>query len=269
MPPALALKVGRGCATLHDGKMVGVRTSRIECDELWSYIARKQARVKRSDPDAPVAGDAYTFVALSSSTRAIIAYHTGKRTTDNTDLFIQDLRGRVLGAPEISTDGLHFYRPAIRDAFAGRAAHGIVNKTYSVTHLAVKEASRRYSPAQVIAVEYDVASGVPADISRSLVERSHLTLRQSCKRFSRLGLGFSKKIEPHAAAVSLYVMHYNFVRVHESLRTTPAVALGIADRVWTLGDLLDAALATQPINPIDTPAKRRSRFKVIQGDLFE
>jgi IS1 family transposase len=266
---ALALKIGRGCAALHDGKMVGVRTSRVECDELWSFIGRKQARVNRTDPDRDVAGDAYTYVALSSSTRAIVAYHTGKRTTDNTDQFIQDLRARVIGAPEISTDGLHHYRPAIRDAFGKGVAHGIINKTYSVTHLAVKEASRRYSPAQVIAVEYDVASGVPSDISTSLVERSHLTLRQSCKRFARLGLGFSKKIEQHAAAISLYVMHYNFVRTHESLRTTPAVALGVADRVWTLADLLDAALATQPINPIDTPAKRRSRFKVIQGDLFD
>jgi len=266
---ALALKIGRGCAALHDGKMVGVRTSRIECDELWSYIGRKQANVKRSDPDRDVAGDAYTFIGLSSSTRAIVAYHTGKRTSDNTDQFIQDLRGRCIGAPEISTDGLHFYRPAIRDAWVGRAAHGVITKTYSVTHLNVKEASRRYSPAQVIAVEYETVNGVPANISTSLVERSHLTLRQSCKRFSRLGLGFSKRIEQHAAAVALYVMHYNFVRLHESLRTTPAVALGVADRVWTLGDLLDAALATQPIKPEDTPAKRRARFKVIQGDLFD
>lgn len=178
---AVALKAGRGCAALHDRRMVGVRTSRIECDELWSFIGRKQARVKRNDPDAAVAGDAYTFVALSSTTRAIVAYHTGKRTSENTDLFIQDLRGRVLGAPKISTDGLHYYRPAIRDTFVGRAAHGVVRTTYSVTHLAVKEAARRYSPAQVIAVEYDVANGVPADISTSLVERSHLTLRQSCK----------------------------------------------------------------------------------------
>jgi hypothetical protein len=110
---------------------------------------------------------------------------------------------------------------------------------------------------------------VPSDISTSLGERSHLTLRQSCKRFSRLGLGFSERIEQHAAAVALYVMHYNFVRTHESLRTTPAVVIGVADRVWTVADLLDAALATQPINPIDTPAKCRARFRVIQGDLFE
>src|SRR4051812_27562088 len=109
----------------------------------------------------------------------------------------------------------------------------------------------------------------PAQISTSYVERSNLTLRMSSKRFSRLSNGFSKKLEPHCAAVSLYVAHYNLCRVHESLKCTPAVALGIADRVWTIGDLLDAAMATQPITPTETPAKRRSRFRVIQGDLFE
>jgi hypothetical protein len=132
----------------------------------------------------------------------------------------------------------------------------------------VKDAARRYSPAEVISVERDVVSGVPAHISTSYVERSNLTLRMSSKRFSRLSNGFSKKLEPHCAAVSLYVAYYNLCRIHESLRSTPAMALGIADRVWTVGDLLDAALATQPIAPTDTPAKRRSRFRVIQGDLF-
>jgi hypothetical protein len=107
--------------------------------------------------------------------------------------------------------------------------------------------------------------GVPAQISTSYVERSHLTLRMSNKRFSRLGNGFSKKLEHHAASVSLYVAHYNLCRVQESLRCTPAMALGIADRVWTVGDLLDAALATQPINPVVTAPNRRKRFRVIEG----
>lgn len=262
---ALALRVGCGCAELHDRMMVGVRTSRLECDELWSFIQRKQARVRGTDPDASIAGDTYTFVAISASTRAIVAYRTGKRTSTTTDDFIQDLRQRVIGSPEISTDGLRFYQPAIRDAFGSRIAYGQINKTYSVTHLAVTEASRRYSPAQVVAVTRDVVSGVPAQISTAYVERSHLTLRQSCKRFSRLGLGFSKKIEAHCAAVSLHVAHYNLCRVHEALRTTPAVALGVADRIWTISDLIDAALATQPIEPATTAPDRRRRFRVIEG----
>ena len=167
--------------------------------------------------------------------------------------------------PEISTDGYRPYLNAIRDAFGNRVAHGVIQKTYSVTHLAVKEASRRYSPAQVVAVSRDVVSGIPAQISTSYVERSNLTLRMTSKRFARLSNGFSKKLEPHCAALSLYVAHYNLCRVHESLRSTPAMALGIAERVWTIGDLVDAAIATQPIDPVVTAPDRRKRFKVIDG----
>ena len=127
--------------------MVGLRVHRIECDELWAYVGHKRNPQDRKPSLSPVKGDQYTYVALASSTRAIIAYRTGKRTTENTDDFIQDLRQRVIGLPEISTDGLHPYKNAIRDAFGSRVAHGVVQKTYSVTHLNVNEASRRYSPA--------------------------------------------------------------------------------------------------------------------------
>ena len=261
----LALRVGRGCAELHDRMMVGIRTSRLELDELYSFVAKKQARVNKDELAAAAVGDQYTYVALSASHRAIISYFTGKRDSGNTHAFIADLRERVIGLPEISTDGFLPYRNAIRTEFGNRIAHGTINKTYSVTHLAVKEASRRYSPAQVIAVARDVVSGVPAEISTSYVERSHLTLRQSCKRFARLGNGFSKKLEQHCAVVSLYVAHYNLCRKHESLLTTPAMAIGVADRVWSVGDLLDAALATQPIAPVTTAPERRRTFRVIEG----
>ncbi len=266
---ALALKVGRGCATLHDGKMVGVRTSRLELDELWAFVKRKRRQHQKPGADGPVTGDHYTFIALASSSRAIVSYLTGKRTSENTDQFVQDIRERVIGSPEISTDGFHPYKNAIRDAFAGRAAHGIINKTYSVTHLAVKEAARRYSPAAVIAVAREVESGVPVEISTSYAERQNLTIRMGCRRFTRLTNGFSKKLEAHLAAVALHVAYYNLCRVHESLRTTPAVALGVADRVWTLGDLVDAALATQPITPVTTAPDRRKRFTVIEGGRGE
>lgn len=262
---ALALKVGRGSAELHDRMMVGVRASRLELDELWAFVGKKQKNTRQHETEK---GDQYTFVALASSAKAIISYRTGKRDSANTDDFVQDLRQRVIGAPEISTDGFGPYRNAIRDAFGGRAAHGVVQKTYSVTDLR-KDAAHRYSPAAVVAVAYDVVSGVPAQISTSYVERSNLSLRMSCRRFTRLTNGFSKRLEQHAMAVSLYVAHYNLCRVHEAIRTTPAVALGITDRVWTIGDLLDAALATQPITPTETPTQRRRKFRVIQGDLFE
>lgn len=260
---ALALKMGRGCAELHDRMMVGLHVNRLELDELWSYVGKKQKNVTRKD--VAVTGDQYTYVALAASTRAIVSYRTGKRDSDNTAEFVHDLRERVIGYPEISTDGFHPYKNAIRDAFAGRASHGVIVKTYSVTNLAVKDAARRYSPAQVVAVAREVESGIPEHISTSYVERSNLTLRMSSKRFSRLSNGFSKKLEPHCAAISLYVAHYNLCRVHEALRATPGMALGIAARVWTIGDLLDAALATQPTNPIVTAPDRRKRFTVIEG----
>lgn len=192
---------------------------------------------------------------------AINLPRTGKRDSETTDNFVQDLRQRVIGAPEISTDGFLPYQNAIRDAFNGKAHHGVVVKTYSVTNLAVKDAARRYSPAEVVAVSRDVVSGFPVKISTSYVERQNLSLRMGQRRFTRLTNAFSKKLANHAAAVSLYVAHYNLCRVHEALRTTPGVALGIADRVWTIGDLLDATLALEPNRPIRT----KRNFTVITG----
>lgn len=261
----LALRVGRGCAELHDRMMVGLHVQRIECDELWAYVGHKRNPQKGPAKPSPVKGDQYTYIALAASTRAIIGYRTGKRTTETTDDFIQDLRQRVIGLPEISTDGLHYYKNAIRDAFGNRVAHGVINKTYSVTHLAVTEASRRYSPAQVVAVARDVVSGVPAEISTSYVERQNLTIRMASKRFARLSNGFSKKIDCHLAAVSLHVAFYNLCRVHEALRSTPAMALGVSVRVWTIGDLIDAALATQPIKPETSAPDQRKPFTVVEG----
>ena len=185
--------------------------------------------------------------------------------SENTDQFIRDLRERVIGQPEISTDGFTPYLPAIRDAFGLNAVHGQIVKTFSVTHLTVNEASRRYSPAAVIAVSRDVVSGMPDQISTSYVERGNLSIRMGSRRFTRLTNAFSKKLENHAAAVALYVAHYNFCRVHETLRTTPAMALGITDHMWSIGELIDAALTAVPPKPTPTAPDRRRRFRVIEG----
>jgi hypothetical protein len=140
----LALRVGRGCAELHDRMMVGVRTCRLEIDELWSYVGKKQRRVRPGEGAG--VGDQYTFVGLAASARAIVSYWTGKRDSANTEHFIEDLRGRVIGGPEISSDGFRSYQPAIRTSFGRDVSYGQINKTYSVTNLAVKDAARRYSP---------------------------------------------------------------------------------------------------------------------------
>jgi IS1 family transposase len=258
----LALDIGNACAALHDGLMVGVRVARLELDECWSFVGKKQKRVRRHEAFAK--GDQYLFVGMAGTQKAIISYRVGKRDSENTDLFIRDLRERVIGAPEISTDGFPSYALAIRHAFAGAASHGTIVKTLSVTDLR-KDAAHRYSPAAVVAVSREVLSGLPEQISTSFIEREHLSLRMSSRRFTRLTNGFSKKLDNHVAAVSLYVMHYNFCRVHETLRATPAMALNMTDRPWSIGDLLDAAMRHVPPQPTVTAPDRRRQLRVIEG----
>jgi IS1 family transposase len=258
----LALRAGRACAELHDRMMVGLRVGRIECDELWAYVGKKQKRVRRTENPFAV-GDQYTFIALGSTTKAILAYRTGKRDGTTTDEFVQDLRQRVLGSPEFSTDGYRPYQLSIRDAFRN-SAHGVIVKTVAVVDLR-KDAAHRYSPSEVVAVAREAVRGVPAEISTSYIERQNLSVRMASRRFTRLTNGFSKRLVNHCAAVSLYVAHYNLCRVHETLRTTPAVVLGITDHVWSIGELLDAMLAIDPPAPTETAPDRRRRFQVIEG----
>ena len=232
-------------------------------------VRRQKAEAREASRGLSPKANQYVYVALAGTQKAIISYRIGKRDVANTDDFIQDLRGRVLGSPEISTDGYHPYRVSIRDAFRN-SAHGVIVKTVAVTDLR-PAASHRYSPAQVVAVAREAAQGLPAEISTSFVERSNLTLRMESRRFTRLTNGFSKKIECHAAAVSLYVAHYNWCRVHESLtprakdQTTPAMAIGITDHIWSIGELIDAALTAAPPKPTPTAPDRRRQFEVIQG----
>ncbi len=163
----LALQVGKGCAELHDRRMVGVRVNRIELDEVWSFVGKKQKRVRPHEAFAK--GDQYTYIALAGTQKAIISYRVGKRDGHNTDEFVQDLRQRVLGAPEISTDGYHPYKLSVRDAFRN-SAHGVIVKTVSIVDLR-KDAAHRYSPAEVVAVSREAVAGVPMEISTSFVER--------------------------------------------------------------------------------------------------
>src|SRR3984893_1680816 len=222
----LGLRVGRGCAELHDRLMVGIRVNRLELDEAWSFVGKKQKSVLRHE--IPVKGDQYVFIGMAGTQKAIIGWRVGKRDSNTTLEFLHDLRGRVIGQPEISTDGFLPYRNSIRDTFGDSASHGVIVKTYSVTHL-VKEAQGRYSPAAVVKVEREVVSGDPDQyVSTSYVERQNLSLRMGSRRFTRLTNGFSKKPDNHVAAVALYVAHYNLCRTHEALRTTPAKALGVA-----------------------------------------
>ena len=187
-----------------------------------------------------------------------MSYRIGQRTSDNTYAIITDLRERVIGAPEISTDGLVWYEPAIRHSFGQRVAYGQIVKAYAGEP--ALDAARRYSPGVVVSVDRRVVSGTPTHISTSYIERSNLTIRMASRRFTRLTNGFSKKLENHAAAFALFVAHYNFARVHESTKVTPAMALGVTDHPWTIGELLDTALHYEPTKP-----SVYGRFRVIDG----
>jgi IS1 family transposase len=277
---ALGARVGIGCAKVHSRLMCDLNVSRLEFDEIWQYVGKKRKAVKATDP--ATVGDQYTYIALAGSAKAIVSYYTGKRTNDATLAFARDVRARVLGAPEISTDGLNSYPWAIERAFKDDCSHGVIVKTYAAAGGSGDDAARRYSPGDVVAVEVKRVVGNPREVSTSYVERQNLTLRMQQRRFTRLTNGFSKKFEHHVAAVALYAAHYNFCRVHEALRITPAMQLGVTDHVWSIGELIDAALdgelpegtTTQnPMNldPSDAIQSTRhhgqfkGRFTVIKG----
>jgi IS1 family transposase len=256
---SLGVSVGQGCAALHNRLMRDLNVSRIELDEAWSFVAKKQARL--TPDDGTDKGDQYVFLAIAGAAKAILSYRVGKRNQEHTSAFVADLRARVLGAPEISSDGWNCYPGAIDDAFGIDVNYGQIEKHYGV-QAAVVEAARRYSPAQVVGVSKRRVVGHPRHISTSYVERQNLTLRMQQKRFARLSSGFSKKLENHEAAVALYAAHYNLCRVHETLRVTPAMQLGVTDHIWSIGELVDAALS----DDAPTPAGREiGPFRVIEG----
>lgn len=168
-------------------------------------------------------------------------------------------RARVLGAPVVSSDGFQPYADAVCNAFAPRLHYGQIIKTCREEPRL--EAARRYSPGVVAGVNRQVVCGQPAVICTSHVERANLSVRMASRRLTRLSNGFSKKIANHAAAVSLYVAHYNFCRVHETIRTTPALALGVTDHVWSIAHLIKAALD----GVVEPEGRRAGRFRVIEG----
>lgn len=235
----LGVRVGEGCAELHDEMMRFVQVNRLELDELWSYVGKKQRRVKQTDPAD--LGDQYVFIGIDATRKAIISYRVGKRDGENTNAFLADLRSRIVNRPEISSDGFRPYLEAVERAFGADCAYGQIIKQYDGEPAI--DTARRYSPGVVVGVERRWVIGAQRKICTSYVERGNLSVRIASRRFTRLTNGFSKKLANHVAAVSLYVTHFNLCRVHESLRITPAMAMGITDHIWTIGELVDAALA--------------------------
>jgi IS1 family transposase len=242
------LRMGQGCDWLHNAFVRDLDIVELELDEQWSYIAKKQAHVNDNDPVE--FGDCYTYIALARTKKLIVSYRVGKRDEADTKAFVADLRARLITIPMLSTDGWQSYQTAVGQSFGGNVDHAVIQKNY-------KRGSGRgrrdgefdkYAPADVDFITKYVAHGAPNldRASTSYVERVNLTNRMHIRRFLRRGNAFSKKIDHHRAAVSLHVAWYNFCRVHESLRVTPAMEAGITDHVWSVQELVERALAAEP-----------------------
>lgn len=251
----LGVRVGAGCARLHDGMMRDLQVALIQMDEQWAFIQKKQKRVKPDD--APEAGDCYLWLALDSTSKAVLSYVVGKRGMQEAVALVSDLRARVLNRPQITADGFGAYVPAMDLAFGPDGADfAQLVKVYAA--VPGNDAAHRYSPGEVIASETRIVSGDPdpENISTSHIERFNLTTRMQMRRFTRLTSGFSRKLSHHHAAISLHLAWYNLCRVHETLRTTPAMALRVTDHIWTIAELVEAALNAPAPSPLLPPGQQ-------------
>lgn len=240
----LLVRVGRSCERLLDEEIRHVRCNQLELDEVWSFVGKKRNHVRQSDNPERV-GDFWTWVAIDPDSKLVPSHHVGKRTMWDAQDFVRDLRSRVEGRVQLNTDKLLAYRSAILGEFSEKDGEGRWARPdwgSIVKHYRVEPASfGRYSPPRCVGVSRTAESGDPDPerISTSHVERSHLTMRMSIRRLTRLTNGFSKKVENLRAAVALHFAHYNFVRVHQTLKTTPALAAGVAARRFTISDLVE------------------------------
>ncbi len=231
----LLVLAGEKCERIMADKIRNVQVRDVEADELWSFIGKKEKRVRPEDDQN--LGDCYTFVAIERHSKLVLNIAMGKRNQHTTDIFIEGLRHATAHSRfQITTDGFKPYRSAITTTLHDRCDFAQLIKVYG----APSDGEARYSPAEVQSVEVVPVMGRPDPerICTSIVERSNLSTRMSVRRFTRLTNAFSKKWENHWAAVAVWFAFYNFCRVHKSLRVTPAMAAGIADHVWDIGELL-------------------------------
>lgn len=235
--------IGQKIEALHDRLAVNISVESLQIDELWARVGVSQRRTTDLDLER---GDQYTFLAVAAKEKFIVSYHTGKRTLDNTDIFIGDVHKRIKGRVQITTDSFHPYKYIVRKHFWKLLDFATMQKIYGADHNIGLGENRRYTPARCKSIRKHVRCGVPkADlINTSYVERANLTVRHFTKRFSRLGLGYSRKLANHRHAISLFVACYNFCKVHSTLGTTPANALKITSEPWSIERLIEEATAT-------------------------
>jgi IS1 family transposase len=233
----LLVELGACCTRFMDGVMRNLPCQRIQADEIWSFVGAKQKNVRPHHfADGGYAGDVWTWTAIDADTKLVPCWMVGERDANAARDFIEDLAGRLANRIQLTTDGLKVYLNAVDRAFGGEIDYAQLVKVYGID----PEGEKRYSPAICTSCESHPVSGAPdpKHINTSYVERQNLSMRMSMRRFTRLTNAFSKKIENHAAAVALYFTWYNFGRVHQTLKTTPAVKAGVADHVWTVEEIV-------------------------------
>jgi IS1 family transposase len=223
----------------HDRYVRGIASHRVQCDEIWSFAGCKQKNVAKAKRKDLAYGDVWTWVAMDADTKVAISYLIGGRDAEYAMALMDDLRGRVTARLQLTTDGHSPYLQAVEEAFGGDIDYAMLVKLYG-TPPAEPEAARRYSPSDCIGTRKRAVTGNPdpRHVSTSYVEHQNLTMRMAIRRFARLTNAFSKKIENHAHSVAIHFMHYNFVRIHQSLRVTPAMAAGVTIKLWSLMDLV-------------------------------
>jgi IS1 family transposase len=231
----LLVDTATACSAYHDRYVRGLHAQRIQCDEIWSFCYAKQQHLASAKTPGTGAGDVWTWTAIDAETKVIVSWFVGNRDGETAHVFIDDLKSRLATRVQLTTDGHRVYLQAVEDVFGAAVDYAMLVKLYG----APQEGERRYSPAECIGTHTHNIQGNPdpAHISTSYVERQNLTMRMSMRRFTRLTNGFSKKIENHEHALALYFMHYNFVRVHKTLRVTPAMEAGISDCLWSMEEI--------------------------------
>jgi len=235
------VRVGEDCARLLDGRMRDLPCERLEIDELWAFVGKKQKHVPKELEHLPV-GDAWTYVAIDAETKLVPAFMTGKRNEATTRVFINDLASRLRKRVQITTDGLKLYVSPIAEAFGTNVDYASLVKQYEAETTTLGGAGK-YSPPKVTGTTKTPIFGQPVAelVSTSYVERNNLNIRMNNRRFTRLTNAHSKKLENHGHHLALHFAYYNYCRVHGSLRVTPAMAASLTDHVWSLPELLDAA----------------------------
>jgi IS1 family transposase len=237
----LLADVGKACQTFHDATVVGVNCKRCQADEIWSFCYAKQGNVPAEKKGQDGIGDVWTWTAIDADSKLIISYFVGDRTTETACVFMKDLADRVTDRIQLTTDSLNSYLPAVREAFGGDVDYARLTKIYGADHTSVPRG--KYSPAVCTGTKTDVMNGCPdkQHISTSYVERQNLTMRMHMRRFTRLTNAFSKKIENHCYAIALHFVYYNFVKIHQTLRVTPAMQAGLTKELMSIEDIVRLA----------------------------